>query len=216
MENLLLQLAFGNERLAQPTHIQNALPRADDGLLQVGHELQAAVEVCVDGRALAQAADGRAQQGEDVEGHLGRVEGDAAVLLDGGCHHVVPAHQAGAAGPADDGAAHCEVIAPVLAVEAVEQRLEAELGLGVQAVAAEGAVVGRQRQHHRRRLRVEPARLLLLLDLAQHAQHVDQHDAVRQLRLAVDAVHLLARLADGREGHHEVQVAAVAGLVVDV
>lgn len=216
MESLLLQLAFGNERLTQATHIQNALPRADDGLLQVRHELQAAVEVRVDGGMLAQAADGRAQQGQDVEGHLRRVECDAALLLDGGCHHVVPAHQARPAGPADDGAAHGEIIAPVLAVEAVEQRLEAELGLGVQAVAAEGTVVGRQRQHHRRRVRVEAARFLLLLDLAEHAQHVDQHDAVRQLRLAVDAVDLLARLADGGEGDDEVQVAAVAGLVVDV
>ena len=46
----------------------------------------------------------------------------------------------------DDGAGETEVLAPALAVPAVEQGLERDLRLGVQAVVAEQAMVRGERQ----------------------------------------------------------------------
>eukprot|EP00754_Rhynchopus_humris_P020181 Rhum_TRINITY_DN14681_c5_g1::Rhum_TRINITY_DN14681_c5_g1_i1::g.109737::m.109737 len=178
---------------------------ARDGV-QVVHHVEAAVQVRPHRVALGQLDDVLVHEGDQVQRHLLRRERAHTELLDALRDQVVGRHEAGATGPTDRRTDDGEVAAPVLRVPLVEQRLEADLRLGVQTVAAEQTVVGRHRQHDLRRARELADLLLALLSGTDQAQHVREHDPVRELRLRADAVDLHALLGDGGERHDEVDV----------
>ena len=90
-------------------------------------------------------ADERGQQPADL---VAAERAHTEAFLDERRERVVGAHQAGAAHPADARRDQLRVLAPCLVAGAAEHDLERGLGLAVGPVAAEAAVVGREREQH--------------------------------------------------------------------
>ncbi|GJD00729.1 hypothetical protein ColKHC_09554 [Colletotrichum higginsianum] len=217
VDNLVLNgvlLADGTTDLAG---VHNVLAELGHGLVEVRDELQTTVQVGEDRLALAEIDNGRGQETQEVEGHLLLREGADAESLDTLGNDVVAAHEAGATSPANDGTADGEVVTPVLGVPSVEQGLQGKLGLRVETVVTEGAVVRGQGQDDLGGTSLEAAVGLLGLDAAENAEQVGQHDAVSELRARVDLVNLATVLGNGGKRNDEVQVPTETVLgVVDV
>ena len=106
----------------------------------------------------------------------------------------------------DDGAGETEVLAPALTVPAVEERLERDLRLRVQAIIAKETVVGGEREDDLRRARDEVAAGLLVLDRTEETEQVDEHNTMSELRLVIKTINLTTILRDSGEGEDVVQV----------
>ena len=176
--------------------------------------MQAAVQVCKDGLHLAEIGDGRRHQAQQVERHFLLRKGADTILLNALCDNVITTHQTGATSPANDGTADGKIVAPALRVPAVEECLKRELGLGVETVVAKGTVVRRQRQDNLSRASLESVLCLVSLDGSKHTEKVGKHNAVSQLRLAVDVVNLATVLWDGSEWDNVVKIPSKTLLVV--
>ncbi|TFA99245.1 hypothetical protein CCMA1212_009011 [Trichoderma ghanense] len=200
VDNGVLDGALLGDGPADLARLHDVLAELGHGFVQVGDELQAAVQVGKDRLGLAEVNDRSHAKG-----------------LHALCDHVVAGHETSATSPSDDSTADGEVVAPVLGVPSVEEGLESQLGLGVETIVTEGAVVGGQRENDLSGTGLETALSLLRLDAAEHADEVGEHDAVSQLRLGVDVVNLSAILGNGGEGDDVVEIPAKAVLgVVDV
>ena len=97
----------------------------------------------------------------------------------------------------DNCSSQAQIFTPAFRVPAVEECLERDLGLRVQAIVTEEAVVRRQWENDLRGTRDEVTAGLLDLDGAEETEKVDQHDAVSELGLVVKTVNLMTVLWDG-------------------
>ncbi|KUI68937.1 hypothetical protein VM1G_11569 [Cytospora mali] len=209
INNGVLQSGLLGDSSANITGLHDVFAKLSHDIVQVGDELQTTVQVCHDGFHLAEINDLRGHESKQVEGHFLLREGANTKLLNTFSHNVVGRHETSATSPTNDSATDGEVVAPVLRVPPVKQRLKSKLGLRVETIAAESAVVRRKGKHDLCRTGLETACRLLCLDTAQHADEVGQHDAVSQFGLGVDAINLAAILRDGSEGDDK----AVLGVV---
>lgn len=197
-----------HNRLARGSFGGDALALALDEDTEVGDFVEAAAELCAERAEVRQLEYGGVEEGGEVEGHFRGAERATSGPLDAGGDDVVRLHEARAPGPADDGAHDGDVGGPVLRVPLAQQGLQPDLALGVEAVAAEDAVVWGQGEEGGGRLGGEAALLLGARDGAEEAQCVGEHHAVGQLSSGVQRRELPPVLGNGSEGHHHVDVHA--------
>jgi hypothetical protein len=193
--------------------------------------------VSPNGLDLSNVEDERVHETENVEGHLLRREGAAALSLDTLSDGVGSVHETGTTSPScereyepvrgergrrrkqrtDDGSGNAEVLSPRLGRPAVEESLERDLRLRVETVVTEETVVGREGKDDLSGASGELEGSLLRLDGTEETEDVGEHDTVSELGAVVETVDLATVLGKGGEGEDVVEVhSETLVFVVDV
>ena len=131
VDNLVVHGIFCVDRSANLALLHDVLAETGNGLVEVGDELQATVQVGEHGLVLADVNNGRSHEAEQVECHFLLRECANTKCLNTLSHNIVSRHKSSAASPANDGTADRKIVSPVLRVPTIEEGLQSKLGLGV-------------------------------------------------------------------------------------
>ncbi len=150
--------------------------------------------------------DGLFAQAREQPAHLGVGERAATgARLELGGDRVVGVHQAGATNPTDAGGDERHGVSPgvVFGHPLVAQHLERGLGLGIGAIAAKRAVIGRHRQDDMASTRRQPVVAVARRDAGHEAFDGKEHGAHGELGAGAQLVEG-RDIADGSERNDEV------------